>query len=478
MTTADKRKTLEHMRETIADDDELKVFYADTLTEIDGGGNADSLLSMLKVVTSDFIVSDVHISFDRKTKTQKVERTGDTRPVTFNLLLWHLAVAAQSLRYGENGIKDFMKVNLAKLNFYSEQILSGGRESIAQMFDTNILNNIQCDIDTFVLDPKPPAIIGPDADSNSVTHRPVTQQFRPLDKVNSNILSIRDVSIESGKTTANDANFRTAINITSKAERRKGIAVQVCVDLAAVDRTTLENLSAYDKKILSGIYSICNDDSRVIDGKITTTANELFKITEGAQNGISKRTQTQKILDSVRRMAMLWFQIDNTQESQQRQTERIRYEGNFLRADIVTRTINGKITANALLIEVPVLFRYAKAAKQFTTLPVSLNGYPGTHTDLSDSVHSYLLQRIAHMNRLKNKRLSHKILFSTLLDNTTTPKAETRQGILKYRNAVKYIARTILVFFKDNYFIGDFTMNDYGDITIFRDNQNPTETTG
>lgn len=268
------------------------------------------------------------------------------------------------------------------------------------------------------------------------TTQPVGSFLFPVDKVNCSIWDNRD-----------DIS-KTEITIPLKAEpdnskRQVTNTVMLCLD-ELKDNSAIQRLTQYDLRVYMAIGNLYNA------GNSKISIRDIYK-TMGNNNNPAPN-QRKKILLSIEKMSSIRITIDTTEEEQ----AGYRYPNlhikrrNLLYTKVDVAFKRGQETEVIVLMEEPVLFQFALARNQYTTVPATLLCSPLSKTEATLAIENYLLKRITE--RGKN---DGTILLSTVYEKAGI---QTKQQRYKAKEKIK----NLLDYYKEQGFISDYDicMND------------------
>lgn len=269
-----------------------------------------------------------------------------------------------------------------------------------------------------------------------ITTIPLGRFLFPVDKVNGIIWDNKD-----------DIS-KTEIAIPLKAEpdkskRQVTNTVILCLD-ELKDNSAIQRLTQYDLRVYMAIGNLYNAGNNKI------SIRDIYKAMGNNSNLAS--SQKKKILLSIEKMSSIRITIDTTEEEQ----AGYRYPNlhikrrNLLYTKVDVALKRGQETEVIELMEEPVLFQFALARNQYTTIPATLLCSPVSKTEATLAIENYLLKRITE--RGKN---GGTILLSTVYEKAGI---QTRQQKHKAKEKIK----TLLDYWKEQGFISDYDicMND------------------
>lgn len=269
-----------------------------------------------------------------------------------------------------------------------------------------------------------------------ITTQPVGSFLFPVDKVNGSIWDNKD-----------DIST-TAITIPLKAEPDKSkiqVTNSVILWLDELEsNSAIQRLTQYDLRVYMAIGNLYNA------GNSKISIRDIYKAMGNNSNLAS--SQKKKILLSIEKMSSIRITIDTTEEEQ----AGYRYPNlhikrrNLLYTKVDLAFKRGQETEVIVLMEEPVLFQFALARNQYTTIPATLLCSPVSKTEVTLAIENYLLKRITE--RGKN---GGTILLSTVYEKAGI---QTRQQKHKAKEKIK----TLLDYWKEQGFISDYDicMND------------------
>ena len=269
-----------------------------------------------------------------------------------------------------------------------------------------------------------------------ITTQPVGSFLFPVDKVNGSIWDNKD-----------DIST-TEITIPLKAEpdtSKIQVTNSVILWLDELEsNSAIQRLTQYDLRVYMAIGNLYNA------GNSKISIRDIYKAM--GNNSNLATTQKKKILLSIEKMSSIRITIDTTEEEQ----AGYRYPNlhikrrNLIYTKVDVALKRGQETEVIELMEEPVLFQFALARNQYTTIPDTLLCSPVSKTEVTLAIENYLLRRITE--RGKN---GGTILLSTVYEKAGI---KTRQQKHKAKEKIK----TLLDYWKEQGFISDYDicMND------------------
>jgi len=172
-----------------------------------------------------------------------------------------------------------------------------------------------------------------------------------------------------------------------------------------------------------------------------------------------------KIKQAVLKMMRASIHLDNENESKAfgaSKRPKFEYDGQLFPAEMVTATINGKITKSAIhMFREPPLITFAKSRNQITTIPADLQAIPVNRNERNSLIDDYLKIQISHMKNPKGKKkISNRMLFETIFKyiGITERKAKERSKTTIFK---------LLDFYKQKEFIKGYKKDKDGVTIIF-----------
>lgn len=240
----------------------------------------------------------------------------------------------------------------------------------------------------------------------------------------------------------------TALTIPLKAEpdkSRREVTNNVILWLDDLkNNAAIQRLNQYDLRVYMAIGNLFNA------GNAKISIKDIHKAMGNKSNLAAP--QRQKILQSIEKMSSLRITVDTTEE----QAAGYRYPDlhitrrNLLytKVDVVLK--KGQETEVIELMEEPVLFQFAIARNQYTTIEPALLCSPVSKTETTLAIENYLIKRITERGKG-----GKTILLSTVYEKAGI---KTKQQRYKARDKIK----TLLDYWKEQGFIFDYDicMND------------------
>lgn len=236
-----------------------------------------------------------------------------------------------------------------------------------------------------------------------------------------------------------------------KGRSKKQLTTFVTLDTEVIGDMLPDNIEGKDINLLEAIISltIANED----EGINIFTFNDIYRV-EKKNLTVNPNKKIQEQLEKrILKLMVTLITIDSSQEKQAyyKDTDLFyKQTSNLLNADFIEVEVKGNKTKAIRVLDIPLLYKYAKAKKQLTNIPFVLTDNQLVKTDAVLELEKYLCRRIAQMR--KSKKLPNAILFSTIYDNMNykqkskgaidNAKAKTRinaEEVLKGLIATKYI---------------------------------------
>jgi len=171
------------------------------------------------------------------------------------------------------------------------------------------------------------------------------------------------------------------------------------------------NFSSYEKSIINAVSSI------IEAGNTTFTLATLYHAMTGKENPSLDDQLMNELRQRLDKMRKMMITIDFTKEIQAKfmpEMEEFTIEGYLLPLTKAKGKVNGKYTEVYKIIDTPPLYRYAKAKKQLSTVPLILLNAPVNNNSSTIPLKTYVLWRIEGMKNKNNKLISNKILFDSI----------------------------------------------------------------
>ena len=208
---------------------------------------------------------------------------------------------------------------------------------------------------------------------------------------------------------------------------------------------SLEKVGGFDKAVFTSVFSLFKA------GNVAQTCDMIFRDFTGKKNN-DKRVQASEkmkadILQSVRRMGSMWTSvIFDVNDKLKYKKKKKRYEGTLLGVEIITTTINGKLTEDAIIVKgFSPLAKIAEMKGQILTYDKKLLDVPVSATKESIIMREELLRRIENMKKHGQEKIINLADTFKELDyknKSKVQRARIRDKALKmmdYWVAVEYI---------------------------------------
>lgn len=246
----------------------------------------------------------------------------------------------------------------------------------------------------------------------------------PVDKVNSKIWNLIEHTA--------DGQIGIFVGKVAKGkDKGKEAVVTYSINFDGLqDISISKKLTQFDKRVYVAVSALFNAGNRTIS--LTQIAYAMgYKSTPS--DDILKR-----IYDSILKMNTARIQIDNKQEIEiYKGYVRFDYKGSLLPLEVVTATINGKLTDAAInIFREPPFVTYAKQHKQITTFKVGLLQSPLKKTESNLCLEDYIIEQIALMK--SGTRNSRRMLFDTIYENCHITGKQRQRTPPKIDELLKY----------------------------------------
>lgn len=203
-------------------------------------------------------------------------------------------------------------------------------------------------------------------------------------------------------------------------------------------------------------------------GSILWAGNQITTITQiyyqmGYRGKPAKKT-LERIHESIEKMRFTHLWIDNDEETGKlKKRTHYHYDGYLLPAEIVTATVNGKLTDEAIHFLKPDLPLMAFAAErgEITTITTELRQLPISMTENNLALHDELYTRLSIEKNRKKKDKQCRMLLDTIYENMGLTADQKVQ-----RSRVKKNIIALLDHYKINQFISRYVFENDG-ITIY-----------
>lgn len=195
---------------------------------------------------------------------------------------------------------------------------------------------------------------------------------------------------------------------------KKDVIINVQAYVAIDGKIIPTNFTAYDREVLNGICSI------YASGQNIMTTQTIYEAFTGRRNPSSQSKA--HVTRSINKMRSTLLSIDWTNHAKMsglplEDEDYIKSNDNLLLMQNIEANINGTDTNAFLLLQAPILYKYAKSVEQIITIDKSLLQMDNlNNTDDSIVLKNYILTRIAIMKNPKNKVKNHAILFDTMFE--------------------------------------------------------------
>lgn len=203
-------------------------------------------------------------------------------------------------------------------------------------------------------------------------------------------------------------------------------------------------------------------------GSILWAGNQITTITQiyyqmGYRGKPAKKT-LERIHESIEKMRFTHLWIDNDEETGKlKKRTHYHYDGYLLPAEIVTATVNGKLTDEAihfLKTDLP-LMAFAAERGEITTITQELRQLPISMTEKNLALHDELYTRLSIEKNRKKKDKQCRMLLDTIYENMGLTADQKVQ-----RSRVKKNIIALLDHYKNNQFISRYVFEKDG-ITIY-----------
>lgn len=232
----------------------------------------------------------------------------------------------------------------------------------------------------------------------------------PLDKVNSNIWSLKET----------DTRGQLRIGVEKQGSRKElNILYSINFDDLGDNLRISKRLTQYDKRVYIAVSGLFNAGNDVI------TLHQIYTAMGGTGN--PSDDQREKISTAIAKMQSAMINVDNSMEAADYNYTKFVYRGYLLPIERVKRIVNGNLVEEAIhIFREPPVMTFAKQRKQITTIPVQLLNSPISKTNANLAIEDYLLERIS---RAKDGHSPCKILYKTICDKAGAVTAKQRQRV-------------------------------------------------
>lgn len=269
----------------------------------------------------------------------------------------------------------------------------------------------------------------------------------PVDKPNNEVWHLLETNSTNGQLTL-------GFNVAPRKSRKKIPEALIFYSIKFDEDLPVsisKKLTTFDKRVYIATSALYNAGNEYI------TTNQIYKLIGGQNN--RNQNDSQKILNSLIKMAGAWVILDNTNEASVLKREKQIHAGHLLDAEFnITISLNGKITNDAIkILREPRLITFAKERKQYTTISQKVFALPLSNTDKNLDIKDYILTNLAG---IKSKHLRNKMLWESIYEHChiTRNKDRARADVIKCLDYLK----------SDNgdHYIKDYAVSDDG-ITIY-----------
>lgn len=177
-------------------------------------------------------------------------------------------------------------------------------------------------------------------------------------------------------------------------------------------------LSVFDKNVYFGVCSIFEEQQKRGVSKICMTDKQIFQAMTGTTSDPSK-TALNKVRASMKRLRACLISLDFTKQAQLYGLENVStyyHDFNMVYAEGAHIESGGKVIEGYVVLQEPILLKYAKMVKQIATIEQRFLTVPINNTDTNIALKNYLLE---YISGLKNKKagLSPVISFNAIYEH-------------------------------------------------------------
>lgn len=253
---------------------------------------------------------------------------------------------------------------------------------------------------------------------SAVTVRP-REYVKTADRISNNIVE----GFEKG-----EAEFRTRKKTPNGMEP---IVTRVSFAYQNLDMLEGQGFTSLDKEVLDAVVSLYAAGNKVFSPAM------VYRTMAGKSDStFVPQEKIKEVSDSIYKCMSSILTIDASEEASLYGME-ARYSQNLLYAKSVTLKTKGWEVSAFLLLDEPVLYKYAKLKRQLFAVPLRVLDTPPNKTNDVIVLQGYLVRVVENLRR-PGSVSEGTVLYSTLYDLLDCAGA-TKQKLLRVRNNVKAI---------------------------------------
>lgn len=240
---------------------------------------------------------------------------------------------------------------------------------------------------------------------------------------------------------------------------KKQIRTKVTFSYEGIDILTKKEFNLFDQEVHDAVVSLFKAGNKYI------TSSMVYRAMTGkTKSEYIHPDKLKEIEESIDKCMFSKLVIDASEEAAYFGYEEAKYDGALLSAEKMTIKMGGnRVAAYQILVE-PLLYRYAKAGKQISTIDIKLLDTPVSKTNDNIVLQGYLLRKIEAMksDRTAERTILYEDIYKILgIDESQKVK---NQRVRKYMD-------TMLEYWKGEKYITDFIVNkkgkSYYSVTIY-----------
>lgn len=233
-----------------------------------------------------------------------------------------------------------------------------------------------------------------------------------------------------------------SVNMKVSKKNKKLIKTFVSINYGELKKRNIsgvQRLTSFDRAVLDAINTIYKAGNRYM------TIDQIFRVMSGKENGRVRPTMKEKMNRSIQKMMVVLVTINNDEEVEAFNTNKIKVTENILKATYVEFENSGN-TVEGIRVDNSIILQYAETRNQIdSSMPIEIMDTPINKNETNIAIQSYLYRRVLAIKNGGN--MSNKILLNTLLDDLeileTTKKLTSSQ-----QNKRKKTIETIISIFE------------------------------
>lgn len=249
------------------------------------------------------------------------------------------------------------------------------------------------------------------------------------------------------------------LEFEKKGRIKQQIRTKVSFSYEGIDIQTRKEFNLFDQEVHDAVVTLYLAHNQIVSPSMVYRA-----MTGKTSSEYISNQKLKEIEDSIDKCMFSKLSIDASEEASIYGYEQAIYSGSLLSAEKVLVQMGGnKVIAYKIIAE-PLLYRYAKAGKQITSIDIKLLDTPVAKTNDNIVLQGYLLRKIELM---KSDRKNDRMIYFADIYEVLDIKEDQRTQAKRIRNYTE----EILGFWKEMNYICNYTFvkkgNKFVGITFY-----------